>query len=52
MDLLSTMQESSIKRLLENEVAKVTGLEIEDLKTQSRTINYQSRVKNKRNEAI
>jgi DNA primase len=52
MDLLSTMQESSIKRLLENEVAKVTGLEMEDLKTQSRTINYQSRVKNKRNEAI
>jgi DNA primase len=52
MDLLSTMQESSIKRLLENEVAKVTGLEMQDLKTQSRTINYQSRVKNKTNEAI
>ena len=45
MDLLSTMQESSIKRLLEGEVAKVTGLEMEDLKTQSKTIKYPSRIK-------
>ena len=44
MELLSTMQESSIKRLLESEVSKVTGLEIEDLKTQSKTINYPKRV--------
>ena len=50
MDLLSTMQESSIKRLLENEVAKVTGLEMQDLKTQSKTINYQSRAKNRKND--
>ena len=45
MDLLSTMQESSIKKLLEGEVAKVTGLDIKDLKTQSKTINYPNRVK-------
>ena len=32
MELLSTMQESSIKRLLESEVAKVTGLDPSDLK--------------------
>ena len=44
MELLSTMQESSIKRLLESEVSKVTGLEMEDLKTQSKTINYPKRV--------
>ena len=44
MELLSTMQESSIKRLLEGEVSKVTGLELEDLKTQSKTINYPKRV--------
>ena len=50
MDLLSTMQESSIKRLLENEVAKVTGLEMQDLKTKSKTINYQSRAKNRKND--
>ena len=43
MELLSTMQESSIKRLLEGEVSKVTGLELEDLKTQSKTINYPKR---------
>ena len=45
MDLLSTMQESSIKKLLEGEVAKVTGLDMKDLKTQSKTINYPNRVK-------
>lgn len=43
MELLSTMQSSSIKRLLEGEVAKVTGLDTEDLKTQSKTINYPKR---------
>ena len=34
----------SSKRLLETEVSKVTGLEMEDLKTQSKTINYPKRV--------
>ena len=47
MELLSTMQESSIKRLLEGEVSKITGLDTKDLKTQSKTINYPNRV-NKR----
>lgn len=44
MELLSTMQESSIKRLLEGEVSKITGLDIKDLKTHSKTINYPNRV--------
>ena len=44
MELLSTMQESSIKRLLEGEVSKITGLDTKDLKTQSKTINYPNRV--------
>ena len=48
MDLLSTMQESSIKRLLEAEVSKVTGLEMKDLKTQSRTVNYPNRIRKNR----
>ena len=43
MELLSTMQESSIKRLLEGEVSKITGLDTKDLKTQSKTINYPNR---------
>ena len=47
MELLSTMQSSSIKRLLEAEVSKVTGLDIEDLKTQSKTINYPKRASSK-----
>ena len=44
MELLSTMQESSIKRLLEGEVSKITGLDTKDLKTHSKTINYPNRV--------
>ena len=43
LELLSTMQASSIKKLLEGEVSKVTGLAVEDLKTQSKTINYPKR---------
>ncbi len=43
MELLSGMQESSIKKLLEGEVSKVTGLEIKDIKTQSKKINYPRR---------
>ncbi len=49
MDLLSTMQKSSIKRLLEDEVSKVTGLDVTDLKTHSRTINYPSRARSNAN---
>ena len=44
MELLSTMQESSIKRLLESEVSRVTGLNPDDLKTQSKSIRYPKRV--------
>ena len=40
MELLSSMQESSIKKLLEGEVAKVTGLKIKDIKTHSKKISY------------
>ena len=43
MELLSSMQESSIKKLLEGEVSKVTGLEIEDINTHSKKINYPRR---------
>ena len=43
MDLLSSMQESSIKKLLEGEVSKVTGLEIKDIETHSKKINYPRR---------
>ncbi len=43
MELLSGMQESSIKKLLEGEVSKVTGLEIEDIKTHSKKISYPRR---------
>ena len=45
MELLATMQESSIKKLLESEVSKVTGLDTKDLKTRSKTINYPGRIK-------
>ena len=45
MELLSTMQESSIKRLLESEVAKVTGLDPSDLKTKSKTTRYPDRIR-------
>ncbi|MEC7928712.1 MAG: DNA primase [Pseudomonadota bacterium] len=43
MELLSGMQESSIKKLLEGEVSKVTGLEIKDIKTHSKKISYPGR---------
>ena len=43
MELLSGMQESSIKKLLEGEVSKVTGLEIKDIKTHSKKISYPRR---------
>ena len=49
MELLATMQESSIKKLLESEVSKVTGLDTKDLKTQSKTINYPGRIKKETN---
>ena len=49
MELLSTMQESSIKRLLESEVAKVTGLDPSDLKTKSKTTRYPDRVRKQDN---
>ena len=50
MELLSTMQESSIKRLLESEVSRVTGLNPDDLKTQSKSIRYPKRVEIKSSE--
>ena len=43
MGHLASMQESSIKKLLESEVSKVTGLDINDLQTHS-----QSSVKNRK----
>ena len=49
MELLSTMQESSIKRLLESEVAKVTGLDPSDLKTKSKTTRYPDRIRKQGN---
>ena len=49
MELLSTMQESSIKRLLESEVAKVTGLDPSDLKTKSKTTLYPDRIRKQDN---
>ena len=49
MELLSTMQESSIKRLLESEVAKVTGLDPSDLKTKSKTTRYPNRIRKQDN---
>ena len=45
-----TMQESSIKRLLESEVSRVTGLNPDDLKTQSKSIRYPKRVEIKSSE--
>ena len=49
MELLATMQESSIKRLLESEVAKVTGLNPSDLKTKSKTTRYPDRIRKQDN---
>ena len=49
MELLATMQESSIKKLLESEVSKVTGLATKDLKTRSKTINFPGRIKKETN---
>ena len=49
MELLSTMQESSIKRLLESEVAKVTGLDPSDLKTKNKTTRYPDRIRKQDN---
>ena len=49
MELLSTMQESSIKRLIESEVAKVTGLDPSDLKTKSKTTRYPDRIRKQDN---
>ena len=49
MELLTTMQESSIKRLLESEVAKVTGLDPSDLKTTSKTTRYPDRIRKQDN---
>ena len=49
MELLSTMQESSIKRLLESEVAKVTGLDPSDLKTKSKTTRFPDRIRKQDN---
>ena len=49
MELLSTMQESSIKRLLESEVAKVTGLDPSDLKTKSKTTRYPDKIRKQDN---
>ena len=49
MELLTTMQESSIKRLLESEVAKVTGLDPSDLKTKSKTTRYPDRIRKQDN---
>ena len=43
MELLSGMQESSIKKLLEGEVSKLTGLEIKDIKTHNKNISYPKR---------
>ena len=43
MNLLSSMQESAIKKLLEGEVSKITGLQVEDIKTHSKKINYPRR---------
>ena len=52
MELLATMQESSIKKLLESEVSKVTGLDTKDLKTRSKTINYPGRIKKETNHEV
>ena len=41
MEHLSSMQESSIKKLLENEVSNITGLDKDDIKTHSQSPNYQ-----------
>jgi len=43
MQLLMSMPESSIKKLLEEEVSKVTGLKKEDIQTHSVTKTYQKR---------
>jgi hypothetical protein len=43
MQLLMSMPESSIKKLLEEEVSKVTGLQKEDIQTHNVTKTYQKR---------
>ena len=43
MQLLMSMPESSIKKLLEEEVSKVTGLKKEDIQTHNLTKTYQKR---------
>ena len=43
MQLLLSMPESSIKKLLEEEVSKVTGLKKEDIQTHNLTKTYQKR---------
>ena len=43
MQLLMSMPESSIKKLLEEEVSKVTGLKKEDIQTHNLTKKYQKR---------
>ena len=43
MQLLKSMPESSIKKLLEEEVSKVTGLKKEDIQTHNLTKTYQKR---------
>ena len=43
MQLLMSMPESSIKKLLEEEVSKVTGLKKEDIQTHNITKTYQKR---------
>ncbi len=41
MNHLASMQESSIKKLLESEVSNITGLDKDDIKTHSQPSNYQ-----------
>ena len=48
MSLLASMQESSIKKLLESEVSNITGLDKDDIKTHNQSSNNQrksSRIK-------
>ncbi|HJL95608.1 MAG: DNA primase [Gammaproteobacteria bacterium] len=51
MELLTSMQESSIKKLLEVEVARITGLKKEDINTHNEKRNYQRRRVSNKNEA-
>ena len=41
MGHLASMQESSIKKLLESEVSNITGLDKDDIKTHNQSSNYQ-----------